>query len=85
MPSEKVKYVVKSPHIAGHKKTKIKGKSRRTTMNLPIRAIIIAARKMGATVFKIARDESGEYDFQFKFNGVYRKVSLQTILEYGGN
>lgn len=52
-------------------------------MNLPIRAIIIAARRMGATVFKIARDEAGEYDFQFKFNGVYRSVSLQTIMEYG--
>ena len=52
-------------------------------MNLPIRAIIIAARRMGATVFKIAKDEAGEYDFQFKFNGIYRKVSLQTIMEYG--
>lgn len=52
-------------------------------MNLPIRAIIIATRRMGATVFKIARDENGEYDFQFKFNGTYRKVSLQTILEFG--
>ena len=52
-------------------------------MNLPIRAIIIAARRMGATVFKISKDETGEYDFQFKFNGIYRKVSLQTIMEYG--
>lgn len=52
-------------------------------MNLPIRAIITAARRMGATVFRISRDETGEYDFQFKFNGVYRKVSLQTIMEFG--
>ena len=52
-------------------------------MDLPIRAIVTAARRMGASVFKIARDDNGEYDFQFKFNGVYRKVSLQTILEYG--
>ena len=52
-------------------------------MNLPIRAIITAARRMGATVFRISRDEAGEYDFQFKFNGIYRSVSLQTILEYG--
>jgi len=52
-------------------------------MNLPIRAIVTAAHRMGASVFKIARDDNGEYDFQFKFNGVYRKVSLQTILEYG--
>ncbi len=52
-------------------------------MNLPIRAIITAARRMGATVFKIARNQDGEYDFQFKFNGIYRSVSLQTILEYG--
>ncbi len=52
-------------------------------MDLPIRAIIIAARRMVASVFKIARDENGEYDFQFKFNGIYRKVSLQTILEFG--
>ena len=51
--------------------------------NLPIRAIIIAARRMGATVFKIAKDQNGEFDFQFKFNGIYRKVSLQTIMEYG--
>ena len=43
-------------------------------MNLPIRAIIIAARRMGATVFKISKDETGEYDFQFKFNGIYRKL-----------
>ena len=52
-------------------------------MNLPIREIIRAARRMGASVFKIARDENGEYDFQFKFNGIYRKVSLETIMEYG--
>ena len=52
-------------------------------MNLPIRAIVAAARIMGATVFKIARNQDGEYDFQFKFNGIYRSVSLQTILEYG--
>ena len=51
-------------------------------MNLPIRAIVTAARRMGATVFKIAKDENGEYDFEFKFNGVYRRVSLQTIMEY---
>ena len=52
-------------------------------MDLPIKAIISAARRMGATVFKISKDEAGEYDFQFKFNGVYRKVSLQTIMEFG--
>ena len=52
-------------------------------MDLPIRAIIIAAHRMGASVFKIARDKNGEYDFQFKFNGIYRKDSLQTIMEYG--
>lgn len=52
-------------------------------MNLPIREIITAARRMGATVFMIARNQDGEYDFQFKFNGIYRSVSLQTILEYG--
>lgn len=52
-------------------------------MNLPIREIITAARRMGATVFKIARNQDGEYDYQFKFNGIYRSVSLQTILEYG--
>ena len=51
-------------------------------MNLPIRAIVAAAHRMEATVFKIARDQNGEYDFQFKFNGIYRSVSLQTILEY---
>ena len=28
-------------------------------------------------------ENNGEYDFQFKFNGIYRKVSLQTIMEYG--
>ena len=52
-------------------------------MNLPIRAIITAAHRMGATVFKIGRDENGEYDFQFEFNGIYKKISLQTIMEYG--
>ena len=52
-------------------------------MNLPIREIITAARRMGATVFKIARNQDGEYDYQFKFNGIYRSVSLQTIMEYG--
>ncbi len=49
-------------------------------MNLPIREIITAARRMGATVFKIARNQDGEYDFQFKFNGIYRSVSLQLSL-----
>ena len=52
-------------------------------MSVSVRTIISAAHRMGATVFKIAKDETGEYDFQFKFNGIYRKVSLQTIMEYG--
>ena len=77
MPQKKVKYVAHWPHITGNNEAG--GKK----MNLPIRAIIIAARRMGATVFKISKDETGEYDFQFKFNGIYRKVSLQTIMEYG--
>ena len=48
-------------------------------MNLPIRAIIIAARRMGATVFKIEHK-----NVYFKFNGIYRLVSPQTIMEYAG-
>lgn len=47
-------------------------------MNLPIREIIRAARRMGASVFKIAGT-----DIYFKFNGIYRKVSLEMIMEYG--
>ncbi|MBO4394160.1 MAG: hypothetical protein J5800_07450 [Spirochaetales bacterium] len=47
-------------------------------MNLPIKAIITAAHKMGVSVFKI--DGSNVY---FKLNGTYIRVSLQTILEYG--
>ena len=50
-------------------------------MNLPIRAIINAAHRMGATVFRIQRNACGELDVRFKFNGVYRPVSLQTIME----
>lgn len=54
-------------------------------MNLPIRAIIVAARRMGATVFKIQKAADGISDVFFKFNGIYRQVSMQTIMEYGGN
>ena len=50
----------------------------RPKMNLPIKAIITAAHKMGVSVFKI--DGSNVY---FKLNGTYIRVSLQTILEYG--
>lgn len=47
-------------------------------MSVSVRTIISAARRMGATVFKI--DGNNVY---FKFNGQYRQVSLNTILEYG--
>ena len=47
-------------------------------MNLPIKAIITAAHKMGAAVFKI--DGNNVY---FKLNGTYIRISLQTIMEYG--
>ena len=46
-------------------------------MNLPIREIVRAARRMGASVFKI----NGQ-DVYFKFNGIYRQVSLEVIMEY---
>lgn len=47
-------------------------------MSVSVRTIITAAHKMGAKVFKI--DGSNIY---FKFNGQYRLVSLQIIMEYG--
>ena len=47
-------------------------------MSVSVRTIISAAHRMGATVFKI--HGSNVY---FKFNGQYRLISLQTILEYG--
>lgn len=47
-------------------------------MSVSVRTIISAAVRMGATVFKI--DGSNVY---FKFNGKYRLISLNTILEYG--
>ncbi|MBR6084459.1 MAG: hypothetical protein IKP61_02440 [Spirochaetales bacterium] len=47
-------------------------------MSVSVRTIISAAHKMGAKVFKI--DGNNIY---FKFNGQYRQVSLQTIMEYG--
>ena len=47
-------------------------------MSVSVRTIISAARKLGASVFKI--DGSNVY---FKFNGQYRQVSLRTIMEYG--
>ncbi len=47
-------------------------------MSVSVRTIISAAHRMGASVFKI--QGSNVY---FKFNGQYRLVSLQTILEYG--
>ena len=51
--------------------------------NLPIRAIIIAARRMGASVFKIQKAADGANNVFFKFNGIYKHVSMQTIMEYG--
>ena len=45
----------------------------RSAKSIKIREIITVAHRMGAAVFKIGRDESGEYDFQFKFNGIYRE------------
>ena len=47
-------------------------------MSVSVRTIISAARRMGATVFKI--EGSNVY---VKFNGQYRQVSLRTIMEYG--
>ena len=47
-------------------------------MSISVKTIISAAHKMGATVFKI--DGNNVY---FKFNGQYRQISLQTIVEYG--
>lgn len=47
-------------------------------MSVSVRTIISAARKLGASVFKI--DGNNVY---FKFNGKYRLISLNTILEYG--
>ena len=54
---------------------------REGNMGLPIREIINAAYRMGATVFRVQRNEHGDLDVRFKFNGVYRQVSLQTIME----
>ena len=47
-------------------------------MSVSVRTIISAAHKMGATVFKI--DGNNIY---FKFNGIYKPVNMQTIMEYG--